>query len=308
MTLKTLRIATRKSPLALWQATFVGQALQKFWPDLCVELVPMRTSGDKFLKNRLQAVGGKGLFVKELEEAVLENRADCAVHSMKDVPAAFPDGLSLPVICTRADPRDVLVSPHFASIQDLPEKAVIGTASLRRGALLLASRPDVQIQSLRGNIQTRLAEVEKGAYQGIILALAGLERMGLTQYIREILSEDLFLPACGQGALGIECRSKDARVLACISVLNDPLSLLCVATERKVNQALGGNCHVPVAVYCKPIESGQLSLRARVLSVDGKTVLNAAVLGPKEEADAMAKDVANALFQQGATALLSPYA
>ncbi|MFA5960864.1 MAG: hydroxymethylbilane synthase [Tatlockia sp.] len=302
----TIRIATRKSPLALWQASHIGEQIKQHWPQIQIELVPMLTSGDQFLKDKLAAEGGgKGLFVKELEEALLANKADLAVHSMKDVPAFFPEGLSLAAICKRHTPFDALVALNQTKWQDLPKGAVIGTTSLRRQSQLLALRPDVIIKGLRGNIHTRLKKLQAGEFDAIILAAAGLKRMGLEAFISDILNEDRMLPACGQGALGIECRTEDSRIQALIAPLNHQETALCVQTERQVSALLGGNCHVPLAVYCKIDADNRLDLRAKVLSLDGKTVLCDSQSGVQAERDLLARRCAQSLLGKGAEKLLS---
>jgi hydroxymethylbilane synthase len=305
MNSKTIRIATRKSPLALWQANYVRNELLKLWPGLCVDLVPMTTSGDKFLKDKLLAVGGKGLFVKELEEALLDKRADLAVHSAKDVPAQFPKGLHLAAICKRDNPLDALVSTRYTSLNELPLNAIIGTGSLRRESQLLAYRPDLCIKPLRGNINTRLAKLEANEYHAIILAAAGLERMGFNQLISEQLSDKLMLPACGQGALAIECRVDDSEIQQLIAQLNDPVSSICVRTERQVNAQLGGNCHVPLAVFCAPTLSNTLFLQAKILNHDGSEVIQNQQIGRVEEASILAEQCSQALLNQGGARLLA---
>lgn len=305
MNIKTLRIATRQSPLALWQANHVRDLLLAQWPMLKIELVPMTTSGDKFLKDKLLAVGGKGLFVKELEEALLDKRADIAVHSSKDMPAEFPEGLSLVAICKRDNPFDVLVSKHYNSLQDLPPNAIVGTGSLRRQSQLLAYRSDLHIKPLRGNINTRLAKLASGEYQAIILAAAGLERMGFTEAIREQIPEHIMLPACGQGALAIECRTDDQETQTLVAGLNDPTSAICVHTERQVNALLGGNCHVPLAVFCAPIAANQLMLRAKILNEDGTQILSNQQTGAPEDAAQLAKRCSQELLAQGGAELLA---
>jgi len=304
MNSKILRIATRKSPLALWQAEHIGKQLVAFWPTLSIELVPMATSGDKFLKDKLLIAGGKGLFVKELEEALLEHKADIAVHSTKDMPASLPHGLCLPVICKRDNPYDALVSTNHTELKSLPLNSVIGTSSLRRQSQLLAYRPDLQIKILRGNIQTRLAKLASGEYDAIILAASGLERMGLHETISELLPAEIMLPTCAQGALSIECREDDAEVLKLIAPLNDPISTLCVHTERMVNAQLGGNCHVPLAVFCS-VADQHLYLRARLLSVDGKTILTYEGKASQTEAAQLAGQCAKDLLAQGAASLIN---
>ncbi|KTD52808.1 hydroxymethylbilane synthase [Legionella quateirensis] len=301
---KTIRIATRQSPLALWQANHVRETLLKKWPSLNIELLPMVTSGDKFLKDKLLVAGGKGLFVKELEEALLDKRADLAVHSTKDMPAELPSGLSLAAICKRHNPYDALVSPKFTNCDALPLKAIVGTSSLRRQSQLLAYRPDLQIKTLRGNINTRLAKLEAGEYDAIILAAAGLERMGLEQSITELLSEDIMLPACGQGALCIECRSDDQDIQNIISILNDPVTSLCVHTERTVNAQLGGNCHVPLAVFCKMTSNNQLQLRAKILNPNGSQIIDNTQTGTMEQAHQLAMQCSQNLLNRGAATLL----
>lgn len=302
---KSIRIATRQSPLALWQANHVKKLLLAQWPDITIELLPMVTSGDKFLKDKLLAAGGKGLFVKELEEALLTNKADIAVHSTKDMPADLPQGLGLAVICERHNPFDALISKRFSSLEALPPQAIIGTSSLRRQSQLLAYRPDLQIKTLRGNINTRLAKLEAGEYDAIILAAAGLERMELEHLITEYLSADIMLPTCGQGALCIECRTDDQEIHQLIAGLNDPISALCVQTERNINAQLGGNCHVPLAVFCTITAANQLFLRAKILSLDGTQCIEDHQLGSREDAEQLAKLCTQALLAKGAANLLA---
>lgn len=305
MAIETLRIATRKSPLALWQANHIADLLKQYWPLLKIELVPMVTSGDKFLKDKLLLTGGKGLFVKELEEALLAGEADIAVHSMKDVPATFPEGLALASICKRHNPLDAFIAKRHNRLQELPAGSIIGTSSLRRQSQLLALRSDLEIKVLRGNINTRLNKLEEGEYDAIILAVAGLERMEMQASITEILSDELMLPACGQGALGIECRAEDSDIKKLLTPLNDPLSALCVHSERHVNALLGGNCHVPLAVFCTVQSNQQLLLRAKVLTTDGQTVIQDSQSGPQSQAIAIADTCAKALLAKGAGKLLS---
>lgn len=237
---QTLRIATRQSPLALWQAYYVRDHLQAHWPDLTVELVPMVTRGDVLLDTPLAKVGGKGLFVKELELALLDGRADIAVHSMKDVPVAFPEGLGLVTICEREDPRDAFVSPKYARLEDLPEGSIVGTSSLRRQCQLREIRPDLIVRDLRGNVGTRLAKLDNGDYDAIILAAAGLKRLELEERIRYALPPEQSLPAVGQGAVGIECRLNDTRTQALLAPLNDIDTATRVSAERAMNTRLEG--------------------------------------------------------------------
>lgn len=302
---KLLRIATRESPLALWQANFVRDLLLKFHPELTVELLPMTTAGDKFLKDQLQALGGKGLFVKELEEAILDGRADIAVHSMKDVPSQFPDSLDIPIICKRHNPLDAFISPQYQSLENLPSQATVGTTSLRRQSQLLALRPDIQVKPLRGNIHTRLRKLEEGDYDAILLAAAGLERMGLHQHIKTILNEDIMLPACGQGALGIECKKTDLEIRQLLGSLNDKETALCVTIERAVNGLLGGNCHVPVAVYCKIINANELILKAKVADPKGTQVISNTQIGALSQGSVLAEACVNHLLANGANILLN---
>lgn len=307
MNKKIIRIATRKSPLALWQANHIRDKLEQQWPNLHFTLVPMVTSGDKFLKDKLLAIGGKGLFVKELEEALLDNRADLAVHSTKDMPVNFPEGLGLTAICTRDNPFDALVSTEFSSINQLPQGAVVGTASLRRQSQLLAFRPDLHIKSLRGNVNTRLQKMERGEYQAIILAASGLERIGLGSLIKEYISENIMLPACGQGALCIESRIDDPEITTLCAGLNDPISALCVHTERLVNAQLGGNCHVPLAVFCTVLPDNKLFLRAKIGSLDGQRTIQDEQQGNFDEAQELADKCTASLLNQGAEELLGQH-
>ena len=263
----------------------------------------MTTSGDRFLNHQTAAQGGKGLFVKELEEALLQNRADIAVHSMKDVPAIQPDGLGIVAISQRENPHDAFVSHRYTTLADLPLQATIGTSSIRRQSQLLAYRPDLKMIDLRGNIQTRLAKLISTPCDAIILAAAGLIRMDLQDQIQQIIPENLMLPACGQGALGIECRLDDVQTRNQIAALNDPLTALCVTTERQVNAILGGHCHVPLAVYCR-IQGPDLLLQDKVLYADGTITLTASSTGQQEQAFHLAQDCTQQLLAQGAQQLL----
>lgn len=300
MSNQTLRIATRQSPLALWQANFIKDQLLSFWPSLTIELCPFVTSGDKFLSSKLQDKGGKGLFVKELEEALLDHRADIAVHSIKDVPAQQPPGLVLPIIYKRDNPKDAFVSPHFQDIDALPHRATVGTSSLRRQAQLLKYRPDLNIQNLRGNIHTRLEKLTQDHYDAIILAAAGLERMRLEHHIQCQLSTELMLPACGQGALGIECRKDDTAILNLLAPLHHAKTADCVLAERTVNQQLGGHCHVPVAIFCQPDTNQLYHLKAKIFKADGSDVLEAEGKACSATLPKLAHEIASSLIQQGA--------
>ncbi|MEO0973228.1 MAG: hydroxymethylbilane synthase, partial [Pseudomonadota bacterium] len=245
----TLRIATRRSELALWQARHVQAELAAAHPELDTELLPMTTAGDEMLSQSLADIGGKGLFLKELEVALVEGRADIAVHSMKDVPAELPDGMTICAVLERANPYDAFVSLRHASFDALPEGARVGTSSLRRRVQLLARRPDLKIGTLRGNLQTRLAKLESEGWDAIVLAVAGLERLGLDAHITDVFDAATSLPAIGQGAVGIECRAGDARVIELMGAIDHAPTHRCVAAERALNLALEGNCHSPIAGF-----------------------------------------------------------
>jgi hydroxymethylbilane synthase len=303
MSLRPIRIATRKSALALWQAEFVKAALEQAHPGIQVSLVPMVSRGDKLLDAPLAKIGGKGLFVKELETALLENEADIAVHSMKDVPMDFPEGLGLFCICEREDPRDAFVSNTFASLDSLPTGSVVGTSSLRRQAQLLARRPDLKINFLRGNVNTRLAKLDAGEYDAIILAAAGLIRLGFAERIRSSLSTEDSLPAGGQGAVGIECRSADTDIHALLAPLHHQATAVRVTAERALNKHLNGGCQVPIACYAV-LEGEQLWLRGLVGQPDGGRLLRAEQRAPASSAELLGVQVAEALLQQGAAEIL----
>lgn len=304
MSIREIRIATRKSALALWQAEYVKACLEQAHPGLLVSLVPMVSRGDKLLDAPLAKIGGKGLFVKELETALLENEADIAVHSMKDVPMDFPEGLGLFCICEREDPRDAFVSNTFASLDELPAGSVVGTSSLRRQAQLLALRPDLKIHFLRGNVNTRLAKLDAGEYDAIILAAAGLIRLGFGSRIRASISVEASLPAGGQGAVGIECRSADAEIHALLAPLHHRETALRVTAERALNKHLNGGCQVPIACYAL-LEDEQLWLRGLVGQPDGGLLLRAEGRAPAANAEALGVQVAEALLAQGANAILA---
>lgn len=301
---KVLKIATRQSPLALWQAQYVKARLEQAHPGLKVELVPMVTRGDVILDTPLAKVGGKGLFVKELELAMLEGRADIAVHSMKDVPVEFPEGLGLVTICERDDPRDAFVSNRYASIDELPAGSVVGTSSLRRQCQLAATRPDLAIRSLRGNVGTRLSKLDNGEYDAIILAAAGLTRLGMGERIRSVMPAEVSLPSAGQGALGIECLASRADIIACLQPLVDAETTACVIAERAVARALAGSCEVPLGAYAI-MREGRLWLRGFVARPDGSEIVRAEREGDPAEADALGRALAEALRAQGAEAILA---
>ena len=304
MSIREIRIATRKSALALWQAEYVKACLEQAHPGLLVSLVPMVSRGDKLLDAPLAKIGGKGLFVKELETALLDNEADIAVHSMKDVPMDFPEGLGLFCICEREDPRDAFVSNTFASLDELPAGSVVGTSSLRRQAQLLALRPDLKIHFLRGNVNTRLAKLDAGEYDAIILAAAGLIRLGFGARIRASISVEASLPAGGQGAVGIECRSADAEIHALLAPLHHRETALRVTAERALNKHLNGGCQVPIACYAL-LEDEQLWLRGLVGQPDGGLLVRAEGRAPAADAEALGVQVAEALLAQGASAILA---
>ena len=300
---REIRIATRKSALALWQAEYVKARLEASHPGLKVSLVPMVSRGDKLLDAPLAKISGKGLFVKELETALLENEADIAVHSMKDVPMEFPEELGLYCICEREDPRDAFVSNRFDSLDALPPGSVVGTSSLRRQAQLLARRPDLKIQFLRGNVNTRLAKLDTGEYDAIILAAAGLIRLGFGERIRSSIGVDESLPAGGQGAVGIECRTGDSEVHALLACLNHAPTATRVVAERALNKRLNGGCQVPIACYAV-LEGEQLWLRGLVGQPDGTLLLRAEGRAPAAEAEALGVQVAEELLEQGAEQIL----
>jgi hydroxymethylbilane synthase len=303
MSLREIRIATRKSALALWQAEYVKARLQEAHPGLVVTLVPMVSRGDKLLDSPLSKIGGKGLFVKELETALLENEADIAVHSMKDVPMDFPQGLGLFCICEREDPRDAFVSNTFASLDELPAGSIVGTSSLRRQAQLLARRPDLKIHFLRGNVNTRLAKLDAGEYDAIILAAAGLIRLGFEGRITSAISIEHSLPAGGQGAVGIECRSADTQVHALLTPLHHADTAVRVTAERALNKHLNGGCQVPIACYAV-LEDDEMWLRGLVGDPAGSLLLRAEARAPQSDAQALGVQVAEALLEQGAAKIL----
>jgi len=300
---KIIRIATRQSPLALWQAQYVQTQLMRCHPGLQVELVPMVTKGDIILDTPLAKVGGKGLFVKELELAMLDGRADIAVHSMKDVPVDFPEGLGLVTICEREDPRDAFVSNHFANLAALPEGSVVGTSSLRRQCQLREQRPDLVIRDLRGNVGTRLAKLDNGDYDAIILAVAGLKRLNLDDRIRVALSPEECLPAVGQGAVGIECRLDDSETRALLAPLAHRETTLRVQAERAMNMRLEGGCQVPIGSYAE-LNGDEIWLRALVGSPDGSQMVRGERRGSAVNAESMGIDLAEELLANGAREIL----
>ena len=298
-----LRIATRQSQLALWQAEHVASLLRRAHPGLAVELLPMSTKGDQILDRSLAAIGGKGLFIKELETALEDGRAELAVHSMKDVPADLPRGLMLAAVLTRADPRDALVTPHGRSLEELPRGARLGTSSLRRRAQLLAVRPDLQVSTLRGNVGTRLRRLDEGELDAIVLACAGLMRLGLESRIAVRLDPRISLPAVGQGVIGIECRSGDERARGALQALNDHSAHLTVTAERAFARRLGGSCQSPIAAFAE-ISGECLSLSGLVAEPDGTRLLKDRLTGPLERPQALGEQLADRLLAAGAADLL----
>jgi hydroxymethylbilane synthase len=300
----TLRIATRKSLLALWQAEYIREMLMQLNPDLEVELVKMTTQGDKILDTPLAKVGGKGLFVKELETALLKAEADIAVHSMKDVPVELPEGLQLAAICPREDPRDAFVSNVYDHFEHLPEGARLGTSSLRRQCQLAALRPDLNLIDLRGNVNTRLEKLDNDEFDAIILAAAGLKRLELEDRITEALTPDVCLPAIGQGAIGIECRVDDEWVNGLLAPLNDRDTAIRLQAERAFNHRLQGGCQVPIGGYAE-LEHGVLLLRGMVGRVDGSEIIHGEIAGPPEDAEYLGRVLAEDLLARGADTILA---
>ncbi|MCD6055744.1 MAG: hydroxymethylbilane synthase [Gammaproteobacteria bacterium] len=305
--MKTLRIATRQSPLALWQANFVKDQLLKYYPDLQIELLPLVTKGDALVDQSLIKFGGKGLFVKELEKALLDKKADLAVHSSKDLPAKLPDGLCLGAVYEREDPRDALVTPHADKIESLPKGAVIGTSSLRRQCQLAHHYPHLQFKLLRGNVDTRLKKLEAGQYDAIILAAAGLIRLGLRSKITAYLDVAQCLPAVGQGILAIECREEDNTTHTLIRSLENSSSRICLSAERACSEALGGSCQVPVAAYAtlKTQHSETvLQLQGLVGKPDGTVILRHTLTGSPNEAVPLGRALAKHLAAEGAEEII----
>ncbi|MES9811558.1 MAG: hydroxymethylbilane synthase [Candidatus Thiodiazotropha sp.] len=300
---QTITIATRKSPLAMWQAEHVAAELKRVHPDIQVELMGMTTQGDKILDTPLAKIGGKGLFIKELEQGLISGEADIAVHSMKDVPVELPSGLHLSVIMRREDPRDAFVSNRYQSIDRLPQGACVGTSSLRRQCQLAEVRPDLVINSLRGNVNTRLRKLDDGEYDAIILAAAGLKRLGFEDRITALIGPEQSLPAIGQGAVGIECRVDDPRINDLIAPLHHAETAYCLGAERAMNQRLNGGCQVPIAGYAM-LESGNLWLRGLVGEPDGSRIIRGEVEGKTQEARAMGEGLADRLLEWGADEIL----
>jgi hydroxymethylbilane synthase len=301
--MNTVRIATRKSQLALWQAYYVRDRLQDHHKQLEVELVEIVSEGDKTLDVPLSQVGGKGLFLKELEQSLLNKSADIAVHSMKDVTVTLPEGLIIAAICPREDPRDAFVSNQYESIEKLPQGATVGSCSLRRRCQIQAAFPHLKVENLRGNVNTRLSRLDNGDYDALILAAAGLIRLEFNTRIRQFLDVELSLPAVGQGAVGIECRENDKEIIQLLQPLIDEESSLRVEAERAANARLGGGCHVPVAVFAE-IDAGNMTVRGLVGELDGSRILRAEASGRAAEATRLGDEVAGQLIEQGARKIL----
>ncbi|MFK5984348.1 MAG: hydroxymethylbilane synthase [Pseudomonadota bacterium] len=304
MSITKLRIATRKSQLALWQAYYVRDRLQKLYPDLEVELHKIVSQGDKILDVPLAKIGGKGLFLKELEQSLINGETDIAVHSMKDVPVDFPAGLKLSVICPREDPRDAFVSNEYSSLQDLPQNAIVGTCSLRRQTQIKAIRPDLIIKDLRGNVNTRLSKLDNKEYDAIILASAGLIRLEMQNRISDYISTEDCLPAIGQGAVGIECRENDSEIEQLLAPLADPDTTTCLIAERALNKRLEGGCQVPIGGFAQ-LEENKIHLRGLVASLDGKQVLKVEASDSQENAEQLGILVAEQLLAKGADKILA---
>lgn len=299
-----LRIATRKSPLAVWQAEHVAEQLRALHPGLTVELVRMSTRGDRIQDAPLARIGGKGLFLKELEEGLLDGRADIAVHSMKDVPAVTTSDLHIPVIPARGDPRDAFLATRYRGLEALPRGATVGSASLRRQCQIRAARPDLHVETLRGSVNTRLARLDEGRFDAIILAASGLQRLGMADRITRILPPEESLPAVGQGALGIQCRVGDREVEALIAPLDDTVSHIRVTAERAMNRELEGSCQVPIAAYAT-LDGERLHLRGLVGSPDGRDVVRGEVSGAAAEADTLGTRLGHDLLARGAREILA---
>jgi hydroxymethylbilane synthase len=304
--LDKIRIATRESALAMWQARYVKAALEAAHPGLHVSIMGMTTAGDRNKESPLSQMGGKGVFVKELEVALLENRADIAVHSMKDMPSALPDGLEMAAICEREDPRDALVTNQFDSLQAMPSGSRIGSSSLRRRLQLQQCRPDLVYQELRGNVDTRLRKLDDGDYDGIILAAAGLKRLGLAHRISESIDTGISLPSAGQGAVGIECRSDAADVKALLVAINHADTQFRVTCERMISAGLGASCSLPIAAYAT-LDNDQISLSSYVSDIDGKSPLRISRTGPRAGGIELARQITAELISGGALALIQPH-
>jgi hydroxymethylbilane synthase len=305
--MKSLRLATRQSKLALWQANFVKDKLEALHPNLTIELVGLTTTGDQITDQPLANFGGKGLFTKELERSLLDHETDIAVHSLKDVPPHRPEKLVLAAFLTRADARDCLVSNQYASLAELPASATVGTCSVRRTAQVLARRPDLHIKMIRGNIDTRVAKLERGEYDALIMAAAGLQRIGLQDHIREYFAPEIMLPSVGQGVMCIECRSDDYDTLELVKLLNDSDTAACVTAERALIIGLHGNCHSPIGAYAQIIDN-KLYLKGLVANSDGTEMLKDEISGRPDDAERLGTELAKKLNYAGAANLLASFA
>lgn len=296
---ESIVIATRESPLALWQAEHVQALLQKRYPQKTIQLLGMTTKGDQILDKTLSKIGGKGLFVKELEVAMQQGLAHLAVHSLKDVPMQLPEGFVLAAVSSREDPRDAFVSPRYETLESLPAGAVVGTASLRRELMLRAKFPHLTVKPVRGNVGTRLKKLDSGEYDALIMASAGLKRLGLSERIREIISDEISLPSPGQGALGIECLAEDSQTREAVAFINDEVTRACCLAERSVSRALGGSCQVPLAAYAT-VTDGVMRLRALIGDHTTGEMVSTEKTGPWTEYQRLASEAVEALLKQGA--------
>ena len=303
MNISKIRIISRESPLAMWQARHGSDSLRQIQPDIETEILGIKTEADQFLDKSLSSMGGKGAFIKELEQALLSNKADLAVHSMKDVTIDLPEQLVLPVIMQREDPRDAFVSNSYQSLQDLPANARVGTSSLRRRCQLKTLRPDMEIIDIRGNVGTRLAKLDNGDFDALILATAGLKRLQLEKRITSILDINELLPAVGQGALGIEIRANDSEILKIVSLLNDTATHACVLAERGMSKRLNGGCFAPIAGYAT-LDEKQLSLSGMVGRLDGSELIKASITGPMDQAASLGETLGQELLDKGADDIL----
>tara|TARA_Y100000817_G_scaffold229527_1_gene182049 strand:- start:260 stop:1180 length:921 start_codon:yes stop_codon:yes gene_type:complete len=303
---KKIKIATRRSPLAIWQAEYVKKELIRNHSDIEIQIVRIQTEGDRFLDAPLFDIGGKGLFIKELEEALLSKNADIAVHSMKDVIVELPKGLEISVIMKREDSRDVLISNQYNSIAEIPDNSTVGTSSLRRQSQLKQVNSNILFEDLRGNVETRIGKLDDGKYDAIILAAAGIIRLGLAERITEFISFSHVLPAVGQGAIGIECRTNDETTQQLIAPLNDKYTSLCVLTERAFSRRLNGGCQLPIASHAV-IENNQIKVDGLVARLDGSKVIRLQKIGELEDADKIGSSLAEALLDNGADAILKDY-
>lgn len=299
-----LVIASRESALAMWQARHIQERLQSLYPGLMVEILGMTTTGDQILDTPLATIGGKGLFVKELEQALADGRADLAVHSMKDVPMHLPEGFTLAAIGQREDPRDAFISNQFSSLEELPEKSIVGTSSLRRQSQLQARFPHLQIEPLRGNVHTRLRKLDEGQYSAIILAAAGLKRLGLAQRIKSLIAVEHSIPAVGQGALGIEINAAREDLLPVLAPLNHAQTAACVRAERGMSRALAGSCQVPLGAYAEQ-HGNEIHIAGFVASPDGKKMVRDEMLGSVAQPEALGQALADRLVSQGARDILA---